>query len=102
GDVYGYNDRSELTGSERFDDTSKPPASNPDHDLDRAFDYDTIGNRESSLEGDDPQNDTVYYCSNNVNQYDATAAAVGCSSPTESFEYDAVIERIKTGQRWAR
>ncbi|MBN1489015.1 MAG: RHS repeat-associated core domain-containing protein [Phycisphaerae bacterium] len=37
---------------------------------------------------DDSQTST-HYCTNAVNQYDATGAASGCASPTEAFDYDA-------------
>ncbi len=78
-DLYGYNDKSELTGSTRYvgSDPLNPPPENDDA-LTYGYAYDGIGNRlTSELDGIQ----TTYW-TNLVNQYTST------TSPAESFTYD--------------
>jgi len=66
-DAWSYNARNELTGSQRFNDTTPPfdPQSEVAA-LGRAFEYDHIGNRRWYDEG---TADRLYYCANALNQY---------------------------------
>lgn len=84
---WGYNDASELTDADRCTTTtltgSCTHVTGPPNQY--QYEYDPIGNRADSTEG---TASAKYYCANNLNQYTATAAASGCSTPTESFTYD--------------
>ncbi len=84
-DLWGYNPRHELTGSERYASTQPSSPSNPVHALDRAYTYDPIGNRTESIEGTAA---AVEYCANNLNQFQALDADAGCPTPSETFSYD--------------
>lgn len=86
-DTWHYDDRNELDTTHHFEGTGAGTAGSgtADTTLDRDYDYDPIGNRTDYTEG---TASPLYYCTNNLNQYDATGSAAGCSSPTESFGYD--------------
>jgi hypothetical protein len=62
---YGYNDRNEVTASNRFIGGDPADMSSPVSDQLRAYDYDPIGNRRSATWG---SHSTVYQ-TNNLNQY---------------------------------
>ncbi|MFO7607501.1 MAG: RHS repeat-associated core domain-containing protein [Desulfurivibrionaceae bacterium] len=77
--LYGYNERNELTDSERylgmsFDDNSQPVSSE-----DRAYGYDNIGNRTEAAGWDSEQSIAMQltYTANQVNQYDLISANIG-------------------------
>jgi RHS repeat-associated protein len=86
-DIWTYNDRNELTVSERFDDVTVPLESNPAAGLDREYDYDPIGNRTRHKEGTSAD---VYYCANELNQYDTLDDASSCppGSPDDTLSDD--------------
>ncbi|GBC63863.1 RHS repeat-associated core domain-containing pro tein [Desulfonema ishimotonii] len=73
--IYAYNDRNELTGSERKAGTVAAPAAVVDAEG-RLYEYDPIGNRINSAGGTDPQ---VTYARNAVNQYTALTGGVNAS-----------------------
>ncbi|MCG8407090.1 MAG: RHS repeat-associated core domain-containing protein, partial [Phycisphaerales bacterium] len=79
--LYSYNDRNELTRSQRFEGTDLqaiPQVAVTGQDFE--YQYDPIGNRtESSVD----QGTATDYTVNNVNQYTSTA------NPAETFTYDA-------------
>ncbi|HPU33663.1 MAG TPA: RHS repeat-associated core domain-containing protein [Phycisphaerae bacterium] len=80
-DVWSYNLRQELIGTAVEQPVGTPlPAQN------REYAYDPIGNRTHSRTGTDSP---LYYCVNDVNQYEATAGAPECATPVETFGYDA-------------
>ncbi|MBK9120265.1 MAG: RHS repeat-associated core domain-containing protein [Phycisphaerales bacterium] len=82
---YGYNDRNELAGSEFFLGTRSAGTSAAAGD--RAYAYDPIGNRTESTTGTSA---AVYYCANELNQYEALDDSAGCETPfTREFTYDA-------------
>ncbi|MCG3128767.1 MAG: hypothetical protein CHACPFDD_03658 [Phycisphaerae bacterium] len=85
-DVWAYNDRNELTGSTRRLGTTVG-SGDPVPGDDRAYAYDPIGNRTESTKGED---DPIFYCANELNQYEHTAAtSQPCSTqPVEVFEHD--------------
>ncbi len=85
-DLWDYDDRNELTDSDRYvntDPNSLDPNSPDPNDAqaaqDRAYTYDPIGNRDEYREGTDPN---TAYTTNSRNQYTAT------TNPSESFRYD--------------
>ena len=72
--AYGYNDRREVTGSERFLGTD---LENPGSEVTaqrREYGFDTIGNRESHADGGGA---AVSYTPDNLNQY----SAIGSENP---------------------
>ncbi|GBC62869.1 RHS repeat-associated core domain-containing pro tein [Desulfonema ishimotonii] len=73
--IHAYNDRNELTGSERKAGTVAAPAAVVDAEG-RLYEYDPIGNRINSAGGTDPQ---VTYARNAVNQYTALTGGVNAS-----------------------
>ncbi|GBC63449.1 hypothetical protein DENIS_4443 [Desulfonema ishimotonii] len=73
--IYAYNNRNELTGSERKEGTLAAPAAVVDAEG-RLYEYDPIGNRINSAGGTDPQ---VTYARNAVNQYTALTGGVNAS-----------------------
>jgi len=88
-DLYGYNDRNELTGSRRFAGATIPdPLPEGDGLVPSfAYGYDGIGNRSSmkacGVETCPPSGgETTTYTRNALNQYTQT------SNPAESFTYD--------------
>lgn len=90
-DVWGYNDRNELTGSQRyntFDPNSPGSPSDPNHAFDRAYEYDPIGSRKNYTEGDpnDPNYPETTYIRNCLNQYTMTI------NPVETFTYDDEVQ----------
>lgn len=74
-DAWGYNDRNELTSSEQLLGTPENPGSAVPVN-DRLYNYDPIGNRLDSATGED---DPVYYCANEPNQYDSIDDTTGGS-----------------------
>ena len=71
-DAWSYNDRDELTASQRYDNTTPESTQDPDTSLNRVYAYDPIGNRSTSTEGTGAQ---TTYTSNNLNQYDPVVTA---------------------------
>ena len=80
-DLSGYNDRSELTGSTRYNagDPTDPQPGDLEPASDHGFVYDNIGNRESYTPG---TASPTTYTANQLNQYTATA------TPAETFTHD--------------
>jgi RHS repeat-associated protein len=74
---WGYDDRNQLTGSDRFLGAVLTDTGTPVNPEARAYEYDGIGNRESSTSA----GALTAYVANALNQYEA----VGAASP----EYDA-------------
>jgi len=74
---FGYNDRSELTSSNRYTgnlgDTSQPVTAE-----NRAYAYDPIGNRKTATEAAKQ----LTYTANQLNQYALISSSVGWASPT--------------------
>ena len=71
-DLWQYNDRNELTRSERHAGTDPNSPGAEDTSLRRVYAYDPIGNRSTSTEGTGAQ---TTYTSNNLNQYDPVVTA---------------------------
>ncbi len=71
-DLWQYNDRNELTRSERHAGTDPNSPGTEDTGLRRVYAYDPIGNRSTSTEGTGAQ---TTYTSNNLNQYDPVVTA---------------------------
>jgi len=73
--LWGYNDRSELTSSKRYTGSQVPvPPNLPDPEVPaerRLYTYDTIGNRKDRTAGTGGSA-MLYYCANNLNQYVTT------------------------------
>lgn len=78
--LWGYNDKNELTTSNRYQGTDMADLSQPVIPEKRAYDYDPIGNRKTLTEG----SASGTYISNNLNQY----ANVLFSGQTTSLSYD--------------
>ncbi len=95
-DLYGYNDRNELTGATTYQgaDLANPGAEIVDRR--RGYAYDPIGNRQTATNGTEA---AVHYCANNLNQYTATGGAAGCSTASETFTYDDDGNMTKDGLR---
>ena len=76
---FGYNDRGELITADRKTGTSPGSGTliTPGPSA-FGYTYDPIGNRTTY----DVDASTTHYCTNEVNQYDATAAAAGCDPAT--------------------
>jgi Ca2+-binding EF-hand superfamily protein len=68
-DLWEYNQRNELTDSERYNNTSPPDTSNPDTPYNRWYVYDPIGNRTTSQVGDPADPEDTQYTTNPLNQY---------------------------------
>ncbi|WP_124330518.1 RHS repeat domain-containing protein [Desulfonema ishimotonii] len=81
--IHTYNDRNELTGSERKAGTVAAPAATVDAEG-RLYEYDPIGNRTYYTEGTDPQ---VEYERNKVNQYTGLSAD-GSALPSPAYDHD--------------
>jgi RHS repeat-associated protein len=79
--TYGYNLRSELLSSLRYNGTDPDSLGTEVQDEHRAYTYDSIGNRQSYTMAY-PSTSTTYQA-NPLNEYDRTWA------PTEVFGYDA-------------
>ncbi len=91
---FGYNDRNELIESSRYYGTDINNLSNPIHSEHRAFQYDTIGNRQQSTKA----NETATYIISNLNQYSRRIEP----NKTTDFEYDAdgnMISMITNGSK---
>ncbi len=84
-DDWAYNDRNELTGSERYNNTDPPSQANPDDELDFGYAYDPIGNRETMRAGD-PNSPLTTYTANNLNQYDPNDPNDGYWEPTPTLD----------------
>ena len=65
--LYGYNDRSEVTSGKRYFGTDISQTNNPAGGQAYEYTYDNIGNRLSSMEGGAPA--TPSYTANELNQY---------------------------------
>jgi hypothetical protein len=76
-----YNDRSELTASNRYLGTDTSDVSQPVAPESRIYDYDPIGNRTMATEG---TSDTTY-TANELNQYDTITIGANLTIP----DYDA-------------
>jgi YD repeat-containing protein len=85
-DAWGYNDRDELTGSLRYDNTTPGSTQDPVAALDRVYAYDPIGNRTLSRDGTDPN---TVYTANNLNQYDPVTKQTSPKQTAQRLEYDA-------------
>ncbi len=83
--VYNYNPRSELTGSDRYLGTDVTDLSTPVEPDKRLYAYDPIGNRQTATEGTDPE---ISYTANSLNQYET----VGGSSLT--YDKDGNLKDI--------
>lgn len=86
---YGYNDRSELTSSNRYLGTDTADTSNPVQEENRSYIYDSIGNRESAT-GWDAQaavQTQIDYDPNPLNQYTKITTDNGQPS-TDNLTYD--------------
>ena len=81
---YFYNDRSELTGAQRFYGSDVTDESRPVPGRSFGYAYDPIGNRVSSTEERDGVPVVTLYESNELNQYTRTTN----ESSTVDFEYD--------------
>lgn len=97
-DIWTYNERNELTVSERYLGAgTPPPTTQPVATLDREYDYDPIGNRTRHKEGTSAD---VYYCANELNQYDTLDDTSSCppSAPiAETLSYDEDGNLISDG-----
>lgn len=83
-DDWEYNARNELTDSlRRLGNPDNPGVPKPTKN--RQYDYDPIGNRYTYTEGG---GSTLYYCTNELNQYESTDDMHDCPSPTETFSHD--------------
>ncbi|MBW7905909.1 MAG: hypothetical protein LC135_11020 [Phycisphaerae bacterium] len=74
-DLWQYNDRNELTRSERHAGTDPNSPGTEDTSLRRVYAYDPIGNRTTSKAGDPNSAPLTTYTSNNLNQYDPVVTA---------------------------
>ena len=81
---YTYNDRSELTGSQRFFGTDFADESRPVPGRLFGYDYDPVGNRISSSEEKNGDSIVTTYDSNELNQYTRTENGL----ETVGFEFD--------------
>ena len=79
---YGYNDRSELTSSERYRGTEITDLSSPVTPENRAYQYDPIGNRKESVSG---QQQALIYETNVLNRYTEISQN---AAPVAAPEYD--------------
>ena len=70
---WGYDDRNQLTSSDRYLGTSWVDTSQPVSNETRAYTYDPLGNRETALGQDGSA--TITYATNSLNQYTAVDAA---------------------------
>jgi len=82
--LYNYNPRSELTGSDRYEGTDVTDLSTPVEPDKRLYQYDPIGNRQTATEG---TSETAYEA-NSLNQYNK----VGGSSLT--YDKDGNLTHI--------
>ena len=95
-DLWSYNDRNELTGSNRYDGTDISVQTYPDTDEDHAYVYDPIGNRTEYEKGDDDP--TLDYTTNALNQY--YDVRVDDSTSAQGMIYDKdgnLVEQYATG-----
>jgi len=88
-DAWGYNERNELTSSDRYNNTDPNNPTDPNHALDRGYVYDPIGNRKNHTEGTGA---ATYYCVNQLNEYQSLTSGVQCppgqGQEIELFDYD--------------
>ena len=84
-ELYSYNDRSEVVGSQRFFGSDLSDRSRLVPNRSFGYSYDPIGNRLSSTEDADGTPVFTLYESNELNQYVQTSNAVSSTA----FEYDA-------------
>ncbi len=85
---YSYNDRNELTESERFMGTDPDNITQPVEPEYRAYDFDAIGNRNNATEGSESKS----YAANSLNQYEEVTA--GGETTTLSYDADGNITVI--------
>ncbi len=86
---FGYNDRNEVTASNRYLGTNINDLSQPVNSETRIYDYDPIGNRISATEGTIGKT----YATNDLNQYDSittggTPVALSYDEDGNLIEYD--------------
>jgi RHS repeat-associated protein len=82
--LYGYNNRSELTGSQRYIGIDPGDTTSPVNAEARTYAYDNIGNRESAIEALTKQ---ITYDPNPLNQY--TQITTNADTPvTDDLHYD--------------
>ena len=84
-ELYSYNDRSEVVGSQRFFGSDLSDRSRLVPNRSFGYSYDPIGNRLSSTEDSDRTPVVTLYESNELNQYVQNSNAVSLTA----FEYDA-------------
>lgn len=77
---YFYNARNELTGASQYIGTDTNDTSNPVPEKDRGYQYDPIGNRETSSESTEPKSYTL----NELNQFIEIIDETG----TTEYQYD--------------
>jgi len=87
--LFNYNDRSELTGSNRYLGTDINDTSNPVQEENRTYNYDNIGNREDATTWDPVAavQAQISYTPNPLNQYANITTDTG-TPVIESLAYD--------------
>jgi RHS repeat-associated protein len=87
--IYGYNDRNELTASERYLGMSLNDTSQPVADEARGYGYDNIGNRLDANGWDEAQNISMQltYTANQLNQYDLISSSIE-PDKVPTYDYD--------------
>ena len=86
--LYGYNDRNELTESARYIGADISDTTNPVEPEYRSYNYDPIGNRNDATEWDKAGavQSNLTYTSNQLNQYELIINDIG--QPADSLTYD--------------
>jgi len=85
--IYSYNDKNELTDSDRYLGTDVTDISQPVNNENRGYGYDNIGNRKNATDWDETQNvqEQLTYTANQLNQYDLISSSAG---PDKTPVYD--------------
>ncbi|MGA1826400.1 MAG: hypothetical protein ACMUIP_17230 [bacterium] len=86
--LYGYDDRSQLTESARYVGANISDLTNSVQSEYRAYNYDSIGNRTQITEA----TDTGFYTTNALNQYTQQAIP---GDGTRNFAYDAEMVTLQ-------
>ena len=94
-DLWSYNERNELSGSNRYAGTDIGVLTSPDTDADHAFTYDPIGNRVRYDTGDPTDDPNYAYAANALNQY-TLVAVPGAEATGQRFTHDADGNLIET------
>ncbi|MCP4583170.1 MAG: RHS repeat-associated core domain-containing protein, partial [candidate division Zixibacteria bacterium] len=92
--IYDYNDRNELTTSNRYLGSDIGDTNNPVQDEFRSYEYDPIGNRVEAVEDDN----TFTYAANSLNQYSGmTATEAGTAIDSLTYDEDGnLTATVKT------